>query len=876
MTHTKPLVGALAALALWVPAAFAQEGPPEAAAGKEALAACVAAAEAGTADAATQAADRAEAAFTAWAQAEPANPEPLNGRAQVISRCRIPFAPFMEQGVLVGRSNQLAEKALALDPTHWSARYLLALNHYYTPEFLGRTPDAIENFEILIEQQGDRTDFPEMAGPFAYLGDLYERVGRHEDAVAIWNRGAALFPDDARLRERLATAGAAAGPTSDATGAARDGAGAAQAAPTAGAQAAEDRAVAIADGDTVAAAPIVVTVEGGWSMDDTRPQASLRKIDVYTAPGGTADILQVFQMLPGVTRASEGSDLYVRGGDPAESPVLLEGARLAYAGVFETLHGGVFGILDPSVLKKAYFSSGGFSARYGDALSGVVELETDGRPGVASWRAGWNFAGAGATLRRPLGPRAGAWGSVRATDISLLLALHGDKDEYESVPRSVEGVAGTEWSPRPGLELKAIGLALADHSAREVDAIGWTGSFESAGRTMVGLASARVLSEDATRALHASAFWTRRSSDLSFGVLDRERADRALGLRAEGEWAPSESRAVRLGVEGRRLSATEAGHVPTTERMDPAAPSEPLDGVDRDTWHAGAWIESEVHPLAPLALVAGARADRLPGESGVTVDPRAAVAYRAGEWTLRAGTGAFQQGRWRSRFELPDNGAPAGIPRRARHYTLGVERQGEPWVKVESYWKRYDRYIVPDDAAETAPAVLAGRAAGLDAIVRWTGTERWDGWVSYSLLHGRSELEDGRTVSSDYDVTHSVTAVGQVYWGAWRLGVTNRFATGRPYTEILGSTAPAGGGPREPLYGAPNGARLPAYYRLDARLTRFFPFRNGYVVAYVEMLNLTDRANASAVVYDANWENPRTVDSIFADRTFVAGFEFQP
>ena len=40
------------------------------------------------------------------------------------------------------------------------------------------------------------------------------------------------------------------------------------------------------------------------------------------------------------------------------------------------------------------------------------------------------------------------------------------------------------------LTMIPIGLAMGDHSAREVDAIGWRGPFESTGRTWVGLASA--------------------------------------------------------------------------------------------------------------------------------------------------------------------------------------------------------------------------------------------------------------------------------------------------------------------------------------------------------------------------------------------------
>ncbi|HUP20234.1 MAG TPA: tetratricopeptide repeat protein, partial [Gemmatimonadota bacterium] len=650
--RTAPPAVLLLALAVFAAPAAAQEPPPAATEARTDLEACIAAAEATDSDTAIAAADRAEAGFVAWAEAAPEDPAPRIGRARVLAQCRIPFAPFMEQGVLVGRSNALLEEALELDPTHWEARYALALNHYFTPEFLGRTKDSIEHFEILLEQQGDRTDFPEMAAPYAWLGDLYQRVGRPEDALEVWRRGAALFPGDPRLTERLAGAPAPDDTTS------REGA--AEAAPIAGGAPTAPAAAAptpiagvpadeLADGDTVNVEAIVVNVDGGYAMDDARPAATLKRIDVYMAPGGTADILQVFQMLPGATRASEGSDLYVRGGDPAESPVLIDGARLTYAGVFETLHGGVFGVLDPSVLEKAYFSSGGFSARYGDALSGVVELETDGRPGVATWRAGWNFAGAGATLRRPLAPGLGAWATVRATEISLLLALHGGADEYEDVPRSIEGAAGIEWAPRKGLEVKAMGLAMADHAAQVVEAIGWEGPFESSGRTALALVSARALSDDATRSLRATASWTGRRSEFEFGVLDRDRRDATLALRIEGELAPSAARAVRAGLEARRLSARETGTLPTTERLDPGAPSEAAGGIDDATAHVGGWIEGELRPVPALALVAGARADRLPGESVVTFDPRLAVAYATGDWTLRAT--ASWTGR-RSEFEF--------------------------------------------------------------------------------------------------------------------------------------------------------------------------------------------------------------------------------
>ena len=124
----------------------------------------------------------------------------------------------------------------------------------------------------------------------------------------------------------------------------------------------------------------------------------------------------------------------------------------------------------------------------GDALSGVVDLETDGAPTTTQARAGLNFVGGGATVRSTIGRRGGFWTSVRVTDTSLLNTLHRDTGEYPSAPRSLEGVTGATFRLRQGLELKAVALGEGDNAAREVNAIGWHGPFESRGQTALALA----------------------------------------------------------------------------------------------------------------------------------------------------------------------------------------------------------------------------------------------------------------------------------------------------------------------------------------------------------------------------------------------------
>jgi hypothetical protein len=188
-------------------------------------------------------------------------------------------------------------------------------------------------------------------------------------------------------------------------------------------------------------------------------------------------------------------------------------------------------------------------------------------------------------------------------------------------------------------------------------------------------------------------------------------------------------------------------------------------------------------------------------------------------------------------------------------------------VRVETYVKSYGSYVPEEGELE----IGAGRARGLDALIRWAQTDRWGGWISYSYLDGELDLREAGRVSSEFDVTHSLTAVGTYSLGAWQIGGTARYATGRPYTPVIG--AEAGDGPPEPVYGEAMSDRLPTYFRLDARLTRFQRVGGRLAVFYLEALNVLDRPNASAVVYDQDWENPRTVGSFFSDRTLVAGVE---
>jgi vitamin B12 transporter len=811
------------------------------------LAECTAAAAAESRERMEAASSRLEGTAAAMEAARPV--DALVVSASVRTQCHVPFSSLMRRGELVAEANALLERALAMDAGHMVARFTLGMNHFHTPAFMGRTDDAVRELERLLRDHGDGTDAV-IASTYLHLGELYERQGRTAMSARTWRRGAERFPSHAGLREKAGSTGDPAGDPSPRPQRAADPPATAHALP-----------------------PIHVAVST-YSVDDPRAATRVSKLEVYTMPGGTADVFQTFQTLPGVTRVSDSGDLYVRGGDPAETPIYVDGARLFHSGRFETLNGSIFGVFDPSVMRTAYFSSGGFSARYGNALSGIVALETDRRPTTPRWRAGANLVSAGGTVWQPLGERAGMWSTAMLTHAGLLLELHGRSDDYPESPTSRQLMVGVAVEPVDGLELRVGALDVADRTTALISAAGYDGPFRSVSGTRLATAEVRASSADGRALARLTLAASSRDSRFRFGVLERDHEDRQLGARLDGELERARI-TLRAGLEGARLEALTDGTVPAGGRVAPGSPTVHLDRDRHEADHLGGYTEVEWRASRRLALLGGVRADGLPGEAGPQVDPRLAAAYSAGGWTYRVGGGRFSQGRWRTRYALPDGGGPAGVPLRARHLVAGIQRDGAPALRAEAYIKRYDDYVAEHGAAADAPQVVAGRAAGLDVLVRPQAVGPVVGWLTYSYLHGEVELEDGTRWPSRYDVTHTLTAVGKLSVKEWELGLTSRYGTGRPHTPILGVSTTAGDGPPAPLYGKPHSQRLPAYFRVDGRLSRLTPMRGGLLATYVEGLNLLGRGNVMAYTYDAAYANPRPVRTFFGSRTLVLGVEAQ-
>jgi len=107
------------------------------------------------------------------------------------------------QGIVFMKALAAYDKALQINPDHWTARFGKAYDTSMAPEFVGLRPQAIRQFEALVERQESRTPQKEFAQTYLRLGTLYKDAGNADNARTMWKRGIEQYPDNQAIRDAL-------------------------------------------------------------------------------------------------------------------------------------------------------------------------------------------------------------------------------------------------------------------------------------------------------------------------------------------------------------------------------------------------------------------------------------------------------------------------------------------------------------------------------------------------------------------------------------------------------------------------------------------------------------------------------------------------
>jgi tetratricopeptide (TPR) repeat protein len=111
-----------------------------------------------------------------------------------------------EAGVWATKADKAFDAALAVDDHSWDARFSKAVSLSFWPPVFGKGTEAIKHFEILVGQQGEQASEPKFAQTWVLLGNLYQQLGKSEQALATWEKGLTMFPGNAQLEQQIANA----------------------------------------------------------------------------------------------------------------------------------------------------------------------------------------------------------------------------------------------------------------------------------------------------------------------------------------------------------------------------------------------------------------------------------------------------------------------------------------------------------------------------------------------------------------------------------------------------------------------------------------------------------------------------------------------
>jgi hypothetical protein len=117
---------------------------------------------------------------------------------------------------------------------------------------------------------------------------------------------------------------------------------------------------------------------GAFEAGDKKKAVHLNSLDMITVPGSQGNVVGALQYLPGTSTVGESGKLFVRGGSSRESQTFIDGALVPIAFNPSAPNTAVRSKFNPFMFEGMVFSTGGFSAEYGQALSSVLLLETKG------------------------------------------------------------------------------------------------------------------------------------------------------------------------------------------------------------------------------------------------------------------------------------------------------------------------------------------------------------------------------------------------------------------------------------------------------------------------------------------------------------------
>lgn len=609
---------------------------------------------------------------------------------------------------------------------------------------------------------------------------------------------------------------------------------------------------------------ILVTASSFTSGENSK--VTLTPLEIVRIPGANADLYRALTTFPGSNQVNEGSRITVRGGDPDEVITILDQATLYNPFIFDDSYNtSSFSTVNPWSLKGINFTSGGFSAKYGNALSAVLDLRSYDMPTTTGMFAVVGVGSAGLSgVYLSKNSKFGGTFSLSQSYLKPFFDLNGIAADYSKVPEA-NGIGGTlayKFGTTGNMKLYAnysgdkIGIRNASPS--------YDGFFNSQSDNYFANYKISFAPSPAS-ILSASTSLSLYNRKLNYGVLDTRTKDYYGKGRVDYTQPISQKTNLNAGVEYEYLENQVSGTVPAfSYNLRPNALAYNIDS-SANSGRIGAFVETEMRLTDKFFAITGFRSDYHTLSKKISFDPRLSMGYEIAQFNvIRAAVGMYHQ------YATPQNYLRANnddlVAEEAIHYILGYEFNvaGDIVFRVEGYYKDYKNLVAQDPNDFKYKSTGSGSAKGIDVFLKYKWQNKFTGWISYAYSDSKRKQLDATTqVPSDYDITHNMSFTGSYnVTDAINVGITYRLSTGKPYTPVTSSIFDPVQNVYAPIYAERNSDRFPTYTKVDASFQYITSLFHKFCVVFVAFNNIFDQKNLYQYNYNFDYTSKTEVPSL--------------
>ncbi len=567
----------------------------------------------------------------------------------------------------------------------------------------------------------------------------------------------------------------------------------------------------------------LIVTAGSFEASD-RDKTVLKTLDIVTTAGAQADIVKAIQTLPGTQQQGTQTGLFVRGGDASEAAVVVDG--LTAQNAFLSTPPGVAARSRFSAFqfKGVAFSSGGYSARYGQALSSVLELNSNDLPDKSTINTGINMAGVYFSGSKLIN-NSSIEGSASYNNLTPFYGLAKTNVEYYKVPQGGAGSAKYAWKPNKDGIFKALvnynrfstGTRLPDPSDAS-----HTLDFGITNQNLYSTASYRQSLKDKWNLYFATGY-SYNQDDIMWDTIPSMNKDYRIQTRAEAKYYATSRLSLLAGTEVQNFiyDRTWSG----------------WNSNFTETQIAG-YAEAEWNPVNWIAFKPGLRYEHSALIGNSALSPRLALAIKAGLYgQFSVASGMFYQ-TVDQQYLL--NGYRPDF-QQAIHYIANYQyMHNDRTLRLEGYYKTYDQLVrehVPVYDANSFRFPYGsvdnsgyGYAGGAELFWRDKKTvKNADYWISYSYIDTRRLFKNYITdAQPDFIATHNLNVIAKYFINriTTQVNVTYNYASGRPYYN-----------PANPTF---LGDVTPEYHNLSFTLNHLRSIGKWFTVIYAGVDNVTN------------------------------------